>query len=89
MDKAQNSRRSFLLSGLSFASVVFFAGCGGGEKEGTLAKVDEDPADKAKDSMDYYKKNYLKKGARKMINRRARGPDNATRQQGSSAPPPS
>jgi len=64
MNRTQNCRRSFLFNGLPVAFAVLFAGCGGGEKEGTL-KVDVDPADKAKDSMDYYKKQHLKKGARR------------------------
>ena len=64
MYRARNCRRSFLLSGLSVAGGLFLAGCGESQKEGSL-KVEEDPTDKAKESMDFYKNTYLKKGGRK------------------------
>ncbi len=61
MQREWNSRRSFLLTGMAAATGVMLAGCGGeGDKAGAVTKQDQ-PEDKAKESMDYYKNNNLKK----------------------------
>jgi hypothetical protein len=59
------ARRSFLSSALALAGCGFLLGCdGGGGKEVEVTKQ-EDPAAKAKESMEFYKNNMMKKGASK------------------------
>jgi hypothetical protein len=59
------SRRSFLLSGLALSGGALLAGCGGGDEKAIEVTKQEDPSLKAKESMEYYQKNMLKKGAAK------------------------
>lgn len=64
MHRIRICRRSFLFSGLAIAGGTLLAGCGGSEPQTNSIKA-VDPAEKAKDSMDFYKSNHLKKGAKK------------------------
>jgi hypothetical protein len=57
----QATRRSFLLSGLALSGGVLLAGCGGGDDKAIEVTKQDDPAAKAKASMEYYQKNMLKK----------------------------
>ena len=53
-------RRSFLALGLTaVGGCLFLAGCDGASKEPTLTKQD-DPNEKARDSMNFYKKEIAK-----------------------------
>ena len=64
MQQALGSRRSFVLSALAVVGGSSLAGCGEAEKDVTVTKQ-VDPMQQAKDSMDYYKNNRLKKTAKK------------------------
>lgn len=54
------SRRSLLTSALAITAGLLHAGCGGDEEAAREIR-EADPTDKAKESMDYYKNNMLKK----------------------------
>ena len=65
MQRERNSRRSFLLGGVAAVSgSLLLGGCGDAAKPTADAKQD-DPTVKAKESMDYYKNNMMKKAAKK------------------------
>ena len=59
------ARRSFLLSGLALAGGVLLAGCDSGSNKEIEVTKQENPADKAKASMDFMKKNMGKKSVTK------------------------
>ncbi len=65
MNENRKSRRSFLvlMSTVATTTGMLLAGCDGGAPKEDLQKID--PAEKAKDSMDFYKNNQLKKGGAK------------------------
>jgi hypothetical protein len=61
MSQDRLARRSFLVSSLAVAAGSLLVGCDSGpDKEITVTKQ-EDPMQKAKESMDFYKNNNLKK----------------------------
>jgi len=62
MHSERIARRSFLLSAFAATGAAsLLAGCGDDSKEVTVTKQ-EDPSLKAKESMEFYQKNNLKKG---------------------------
>jgi len=64
MQQALNSRRSFVLSALAIVGGSSLASCGEAEKDVSVTKQ-VDPMQQAKDSMEYYRNNTLKKTAKK------------------------
>ena len=60
MNRDRDSRRSFLRAGLAASCAAVVAGCGGEASQGVEVTKQEDPAVKAKDSMDFYKKSQQK-----------------------------
>ncbi len=62
-------RRRFLVSGLTLCAAAFSLGSvvGCSDDKGQMAQVENapDPAEKAKDSMNMYKQDHLKGGAKK------------------------
>ena len=61
------ARRSFLRINLAAVAAggSLLVGCGEGEKKPLVIAPEDDPSQKAKESMDYFKNNNLKKGAPK------------------------
>ncbi|WP_435011887.1 hypothetical protein P12x_005983 (plasmid) [Tundrisphaera lichenicola] len=60
MYRVRISRRSLLTSALALTAGMLHAGCGGSEESAKEIR-EADPSEKAKESMDYYKNNMLKK----------------------------
>ena len=60
MHRSRVSRRSLLRSGAALACALAAAGCGGEDRQDAAVR-EADPNEKAKESMDYYKKNVLNK----------------------------